>query len=216
MSENQTPNPNEEENTPKLYAGKFKTAEELEAGYKNAAVVFDENEKLKQQVGELSTVPDNYLNPADVELEANRLTDIQQRAKDAGLTQIQYEKMVRSEKARIERNNQTFENARKDVGEQTLNILNDYVSKHYPKELQQNMLNTFIANKDARTAALNHRDQLLNNQVPGMSKTAAGGYNVTDEDIQKAYAKKEKNPGDLRARQHYINLHEQRAAQQGS
>jgi hypothetical protein len=195
----------------KLYAGKFKTVEELESGYKNSAVVYDENATLKKQVDDLSKVPETYMNPNDVELDATRLVDIQARAKEAGMTQAQYDKFVRSDKARLERNKQNFENAKKEVGEETMNLLKDYVGKHYPKELQENMINTFIGNKDARQAALNHRAQLLNNQVPGMNKTAAGGgYRVTDDDIRKAYLAKEGKSGDIKSRMaaqnHYMNL----------
>ncbi len=191
----------------KLYAGKFKTVEELEAGYKNSLPTFQENETLKQKVQELSTIPETYMNPTDVELDASRLTDIQARAKEASMTQKQYEAFVRSDKARIDKYKQTFEQAKKDVGEETMNILTDYVGKHYPKELQDNIMNTFIGNKEARQAALNHRQQLLSNQVPGMQKTAAtGGYRVTDEDVKKAYQAKESNRGDMKARLHYMNL----------
>lgn len=198
----------------KLYAGKFKTVEELEAGYKNSLPTFQENETLKKKVEELSTIPDSYLNPNDVEIDTNRVADLQARAKEAGLTQAQYEKLVRSDKSRVDAYKTNFENAKKAVGEETMNILTDYVNKHYPKELQENMLNTFIGNKDARQAALNHRQQLLNNQVPGMNKTAAGGgYHVSDDDIRKAYAAKEKNKGDIKARNHYMNLLAAKAAQ---
>lgn len=201
----------------KLYAGKFKTVEELEAGYKNSLPTFQENESLKTKLKEATEVPVSYLNPADVELDANRVSDLQARAREAGLTQAQYEKMVRDDKKRVDNYKSTFENARKEVGEETLNILRDYVGKHYPKALQDNMLNTFIVNKEARQAALDHRQQLLNNRVPGMDKTpAAGGYTVTDEDINKAYAAKEKNKGDMRAREHYMNLLAARAAQKSA
>ena len=50
-------------------------------------------------------------------------------------------------------------------------------------------------------------NNFLNNRVPGMDKTSAGGgYNVTDTDVRKAYDLKEKNKGDLKARQNYLNL----------
>lgn len=197
----------------KLYAGKFNTVEELEAGYKNTAVVYDENQNLKNRVNELSTTPDVYLNPADVELDPTRVADIQARAKEAGMTQAQYDKFVRSDKARLDQHQQTFETMKKDVGEETINILTDYVKKNYPQELHDNMLKSFIVNKDARTAALNHRQQLLGNQVPGMNRPAQGGYNVTQEDVRKAYIAKEKNPHDLKTRQAYLNVLAAQAAQ---
>jgi hypothetical protein len=191
----------------KLYAGKFKTVEELEAGYKNSLPTFQENEALKKQLADATKVPEVYLNPEDVAgIEANRIADIQARAKEAGMTQAQYEKFLRSDKARVDQNQQSFEKMRKDVGEETLNLLTDYVSKNYPKEMHDNMIKSFIVNKEARTAALNHRNQLLNNQVPGMNRPAAGGYRVTQEDVNKAYAAKEKNPHDMKARQAYLNI----------
>lgn len=204
----------ESQNDEKLYAGKFKTIEELEAGYKNSLPVFQENETLKKKVDDLSKPPETYLNPADVELEASRIEDIKARAKEAGLTQAQYEKFLRNDKARVDQHKSNYEASRKEVGEETINILNDYVTKHYPKELHDNMLKTFIGNKEARQAALNHRQQLLNNQVPGMGRTsAAGGYHVSDQDVRKAYEAKEKNRNDLKLRNHYLNLVSAKAAQ---
>lgn len=201
----------------KLYAGKYKTVEELEAGYKNSLPALQENEQLKTKLKEVSEVPETYLNPSDVQVDPTRLADIQARAKESGMTQAQYEKFVRNDKARLDANQQAFETARKEVGEDTINILNDYVTKHYPKELHDNMLKTFIGNKEARTAALNHRQQLLNNQMPGMQKTAAtGGYTVTHEDVRKAYEAKEKNRGDMKARQHYLNLVQAQAEQKSA
>ena len=210
-----TRNEGEGEGATKLYAGKYKTVEELEEGYKKSLPAFQENETLKKQVTDLSTVPDTYLNPSDVQLEANRIADIQSRAKEAGMTQAQYEKFVRADKARLDQYQQNFENARKEVGEETLNILTDYVSKNYPKTLQDGMIKTLIQNKDARNEALNHRSQLLNNTVPGMQRTAPGvNYTVTDADIQKAYVAKETNRADPKARQHYLNLLAARGEQQ--
>jgi hypothetical protein len=196
----------------KLYAGKFKTIEDLEVGYKNSAVVYDENEKLKMQLAEFNAPPD-YINPSDIALDESRINDIKARAKEVGMSQAQYEKFLRGDKARVEQRTQNYEQAKKDVGESTLNILKDYVSKNYPEPLRDNILSTFIQNKEARQAALNHRDQLLNNTIPGMNKTSAIGYAVTHDDIQKAYKAKEANKGDMKARQHYLNLLDAQAQQ---
>lgn len=201
-----TPNPDQNNETPK-YAGKFNSVEDLEAGYKNAAKVFDENQALKTQLDSITKVPDNYMNPSDVELDESRVADIQARAKESGMTQAQYEKFLRSDKARVDQHKQKFEDARKELGDENINILTDYVSKYYPKELQDNMLKTFIRDKNARQAALNHRQQLLSNTVPGVrSVSAPSGYTVTQQDVRKAYDAKEKNKGDMKARQHYMNL----------
>jgi hypothetical protein len=211
-----TTSDDQKQNEEKLYAGKFKSIEDLENGYKNSAAVYDENEKLKKEIEEFKTTPHEYLNPKDVELDQNRIEDIKARAKEAGMTQAQYEKFVMGDKARVEKHKQGFEEAKKAVGEQTLNILQDYVNKYYPKEIGEQMMKSLIADKTAREAALKHRDSLLNTTVNGLNRPAQGGYHVTQEDIDKAYAKKEKHPGDLKARQHYLNLLEAKAAQKAS
>lgn len=205
--------PNNEE---KLYAGKFKTVEELEAGYKNSLPTFQENENLKKRLEEITAVPSDYINPSDIELDENRVSDIKARAKEAGLTQAQYEKLVAGDKRRVEDYKKNFETAKKEVGEETINVLKDYVSKHYPKELQDGILNTLIGNKEARQSALNHRQQLLSNKVPGVGKPSYGNYNVTQEDIDKAYVAKEKNRGNIKARDHYLNLIAMKANQEAS
>jgi hypothetical protein len=208
--------PEDKKSEEKLYAGKFKTVEDLENGYKNSAAVYEENEKLKKQVGELSTTPEDYLNPNGVEFDQSRIEDIKVRAKEAGMTQAQYEKFVMGDKARVDKYKSSFEEAKKEVGEETMNILKDYVSKYYPKELNDQMMNTFISDKNARDVALKHRSQLLNTTVNGLNKPAQGNYHVTQEDVNKAYKAKEKNPADIKARQHYLNLLEAQAAQKSA
>jgi multidrug efflux pump subunit AcrA (membrane-fusion protein) len=197
-----------------LYAGKFKTVEDLESGYKNAAKVYDDNEALKTQLAKATEVPHDYVNPADVEVDPARVEDIKARAKEAGLNQSQYEKFVRSDKSRLDARNQAYEANKKAVGEETLNILTDYVTRNYPKPIQDAMIKTFVGNKEAREAALGHRSQLLNSQVPGVNKTPpAVGFRVTQDDINKAYAAKEANKASLQARQHYLNLLSAKAEQ---
>jgi membrane-associated HD superfamily phosphohydrolase len=190
----------------KLYAGKFKTVEDLEAGYKNSLPIFQENEELKKKVNELSSLPDNYQTPSDISFDGSKIDTLKSRAKEMGLTQKQYEKMIYQERDRIEKNTKSFEEAKKEVGEEHINILKDYVTKNYPKELHDNMVNTFIVNKTAREAAMNHRNSILNNRVPGIDKTPAGGYSVTRDDVQKAFDAKEKKPHDLKLRQNYLNV----------
>lgn len=177
----------------KLYAGKFKTVEDLEAGYKASLPTFQENTDLKAKLEEATKIPDAYLNPSDADLPHERLTDLQGRAQDAGMTQGQYEKFLRGEKSRIAQQAEAYKAAEKAVGEETLNILKDYVSKNYPKELLESTLQNLVQSKEARQAALNHRDQILNNRVPGINNVGAQGYTVTDKDVREAYQLKEKS-----------------------
>lgn len=201
----------------KLYAGKFKTVDELENGYKNSLPVLQENEQLKAKLEAAMRVPDAYSQPDDIQLDPTRLAAIQQRAKEAGMTQPQYEKYIRFEKGAIERSQQGFETARKEVGEDILNMLQDYVKNQYPAALHDGILKTLITNKEARQEAMSHRERLLVDKVPGVGQPAFTRFNaVTDEDVRKAYAVKDKNPHDMKARQRYINLLEQQAAQKSA
>lgn len=196
-----------------LYAGKFKSVEELEAGYKASLPTFQENEALKRQLQEHTDVPADYLMPAELQHDESRVNELKSRAKDAGLTQKQYEKLLFSDKQRVEANKVTYENSLKEIGDENLNLLKDYVSKNYPQGLQDQMMKTCISDKGAREAAMNHRAQLLNTQSAGVRRVTAGGYTVTDSDVNKAYDAKERNKGDIKARNHYISLLEARAAQ---
>lgn len=199
---------------PKLYAGKFKTVEELENGYKSSLPTFQENEALKKRLDDATKVPDAYLKPEGLELDEARLTNLQARAKEAGMTQAQYEKFVKSEKAALDARQANFEQAKKDVGEANINVITDYVKKNYPEALHESMINTFIGNKTMRDAAMSHRERLMANNVPGFGNSTPVKHVVTDDDVRKAMAAKDKNPADRRARDHYMALLAARAEQQ--
>lgn len=198
----------------KLYAGKFKTVEELENGYNASLPTFQENEKLKNQLNEVTKVPDVYLKPEGIELDETRLKSLEARAKEAGMTQAQYNKFLASEKAALDSRKANFEAAKKEVGEQNINLITDYVKNNYPEALHEQMINTFIANKGAREAAFKHREQLIKNPIPGFGASPPPRYTVSDDDIKKAMAEKDKNPSDMKARQRYMSLLAARAEQQ--
>ena len=80
----------------KLYAGKFKTVEELEVGYNNAAKVYQDNEDLKKKYDESTHVPDDYQIPSNATLHDNDMLQLKQAAKESGLTQAQFERLADS------------------------------------------------------------------------------------------------------------------------
>jgi hypothetical protein len=206
-------NQNQDQANEIIYAGKFKTVEELENGYKNAAGVFNENETLKKKLSEFTSVPEDYQRPMDVELPDDYIQDIKTLAKNAGLTQTQFEKLARESKERTEAQKVKFNEAQKELGEDNLNILKDYVKKYYPEKVGDAILKTLITDKEARAAAMAHRQVLLNNTVPGVGAVTVGGYRVTREDVLKQRAELQKRPHDLKARDKYINLMSQYADQ---
>ncbi len=191
----------------KLYAGKFKTVEELEVGYKNSLPVFQENENLKKKVDEATKVPDDYNTPADVALHDSDIAEAKRLAKESGMTQGQYERFARQQHAKSAKQSEDFENAKKEIGADNLNILQDYVNNTYPEKLRPSILKNLIKDKDARGAAMEHRTQLLNNTVPGMNKTSRPfDHRVTYNDILKAREEHQARKGDAKLKKRYLDL----------
>ncbi len=190
----------------KLYAGKFKTVEELENGYKNAATVYEKNKELEKKIDEFKT-PDDYKVPANLTLDEAELNDLKGLARNSSLTQVQFDKLVSESKAKKDASSSAFENAKKEIGADKLSVLQDYVNKNYPPEIASSVLNQLIADKKARDAALLHRDKILNSHIPGINKVNSSGYaSVTRDDMLKAREEMQKRPSDKKARDRYISL----------
>ena len=140
--------------TPKLWAGKYKTPEELEEGYKNSLPVFNENKELKSKLEKFS-VPETYNVPDDIKLRAGDIAEIKALAKNAEMNQAQFEKTAREMQARIQSQLESAEQAKQAIGVEKMNLLNDYVAKNYPKSLHETVLNKLIKDKDAMADVLN-------------------------------------------------------------
>ena len=171
----------------KLYAGKFKTVEELEAGYNNAAKVYQENDDLKNKYDAVTKVPDVYAVPQGIELHENDIEELKQSSKNSGLTQAQFDRLALAQNDKVKGKVQSFENAKKEIGADNLNLLQDFISKTYPEKAGAALLKEAIKNKEVRDAILTQRTQVLNSSVPGVNKVFSSGYNeVTHEDVIKA------------------------------
>lgn len=199
-----------------LYAGKFKTVEELEAGYKNSLPVFQENQTLKAKLDEVTKLPDEYTPPADISLHESDLEEVKRLAKESGLTQAQFEKLALQQNAKAKAKHEAFEKAKHELGADTLNTLQDYVKKYYPEKIGDSVLKKLIMEKDAREIALQHRNSVLNSKVPGISDINPGRYAVTREDLMKARDLMEKSRGKARvdAQRKYVSLSHQFAHQE--
>lgn len=206
-TENKTPT-----NEDKLYAGKFKTVEELEEGYKHSLPVHQENERLKQELAQ-HNAPEEYLTPDGVTLDGNELTQIKITARNAKMTQAQYDQLVKSQVAKIAAQEQAFEAAKKEVGPDRLNMLQDFVNKHYPEYVRADVLKKLIVDKDARQAAFKDRESKLNSSLPGMEKPGGVRYSVAYEDVLTARDAAEKAPHDMKKRNAYLGLMKEYAAQ---
>ena len=97
----------------KLYAGKFRTVEELEDGYKNSAKVYQERETLRKEFEELEKIPDDYNTPTGVTLHEADLAEAKRIAKESGMTQAQYEKFVKQTEAKSRAQYEQFRGGQK-------------------------------------------------------------------------------------------------------
>lgn len=200
--------------TDKLYAGKFKTIEELEAGYNNAAKVYQENDDLKKRVEESTTVPDEYQTPSDLALADNDVAQLKAAAKESGLTQAQFERLAKKQTETVQAKLQDFENAKKDLGADNLNLLQDFLAKTYPDKVADKMLKEAIKDKGLRDQLLDQRTKMLNSSIPGGNKVNIGSYNnVTHEDVRKQRDVMMKSRGKARveAQKRYVALSSQLA-----
>ena len=192
------------EETPKLYAGKYKSVDELEKAYKNSAKVFNDNKALQERLKNYE-IPESYHLP-DVSLPETMLQEIEALAKAAGLNQEQFNKTLFAMTKQQKQYKTQLEDKKKTLGSK-LSIVQDYVTKTYPTSLHNTILNTLIGDENAMTEALKHRDQLLNSQVPGLSSQQANFSDPYDDqqEMVKIAKEYEKNPTD-KNRKRYINL----------
>lgn len=202
--------------TEKLYAGKFKTVEELEAGYKNSLPTFQENENLKKKLEDITKVPDEYMTPVDLALDQDNIKDIKTLAKNSGLTQAQFDKLARETNAKLLSQTQSFEAAKKELGADNLNIIQDFVKKQYGEKVSDALMKSVITNKELRADILEQRKQALNSAAPGMGRaTGYGSYTVTQKDVMTAREEMLKARGKARveAQNRYIAMQHQMAHQ---
>ena len=154
-------------------------------------------------------MPDDYQVPGEVTLHDNDVAQLKAAAKNSGLTQAQFEKLALAQTQSVKAQVDAFENAKKEVGADNLNLLQDFLAKTYPEKVAERMLKEAIKDKDLRAQLLDQRTKLLNSSVPGSSKVSMGTYNeVTHDDVHKARELMMKSRGKARveAQKKYVAL----------
>lgn len=174
------------EETPRKYAGKFDSVEDLEKAYNEVGQTLRENATLKNEISQLRSAPDEYKISDGVVLQAEDLNDIKRIARAANLSQEHFEKIAEQMADRYKRNVESFETRKKEMGEEKLNVLTDFVKKTYPANVQDVILQRCIENENARSELMEQRDKLLNSRAPGINTgNTGGGGNRQDYDGQK-------------------------------
>lgn len=205
----------------KLWAGKYKSAEEMEtallAQNKEVYKLIDQNKQLSSQVKTVTLVPDVYKVPANLEWVKDEVNDLTVMAKNSGLSQEAFEKFVTELNTKRSVENENFEEQKKAIGQDNLNVITDYVKKNYPESVQKDVLNKFIRDSEARKQALNDRNKKLDTRVPGMDRANSGeqgnshaskepeAYDGQNE-LLKLGKEVEANPSNTFLREKMINL----------
>lgn len=185
----------------KLYAGKYKSIQELEKAYTNSSTVFNENRALKEKY----KVPENYVIP-EVSLPETVINDLQQLAKSAGFNQEQFDKTLVSIHEQKKQQQTQLESKKQQLGDQ-LKVVEDYVMKNYPHALYDTILTTLLGDENAMSDAMKHRDQVLNSQVPGLNNQRGNFSDTYDgkAELINLAREYEKNPTEINKKR-YINL----------
>ena len=178
---------NNNNNEPRKYAGKFDTIEDLEKAYNEVGAALRENANLKSEIGKLRSVPDEYKIPEGIAMQEDDLNDLKRIAKSSSLSQEHFEKMAQQMSERAKQNLERFENRKKELGEEKLNVLTDFVKKTYPQNVQDAILNRCIENDQARSELMEQRDKMLNSRAPGINtgNTGSGSGSRESYDGQK-------------------------------
>lgn len=194
--------------TPRLWANKFKSVEELEKAYGNAVTAMVDRNELQKKLDTITKVPDDYNIPDDIVLRETEINEIKEIAKNAGLTQEQFERTSKQMQSKIQKQLETFESLKNAIPDEEKNVLSGYVKKYYPEKVQDLILNQLYKDTEARRQAMTHRDQLLNSTVPGLNegKTSSAQKYDGEKEMMDLGKYVSANPRDLKARERYINM----------
>ena len=201
----------------KLYAGKFKSVEELENGYKQSLPLYQKNKELEDKLKQREYIPDDYSVPESVAMRDTQINELKKLAKSAGLNDEQFSRPAISVNENIKNQMQAFEARQESIGEEKINLAKSFVDNKFSgfsDDFRSNMINQIIMDDNTMNDALRLREQDLNSSVPGSSRTT-GSPAKTDQ-MQDARAElldlaqqTEMRPNDMHLRKKYISKAEE-------
>lgn len=162
------------EETEVLYAGKFKSVEELEKGYKESLSVHVKNKELEEKLSQMQTVPDSYNIPENSILDSKQLAELTEVAKNSKMSQEQFDAAINSLASNAKQQESQWETRKKLIGEQNINVLKKYVDENfstYDERFRGQMLNQIILDDATMEKAMEDREKRLNSSIPGINQT---------------------------------------------
>jgi len=162
------------EETEVLYAGKFKSVEELEKGYKESLSVHVKNKELEEKLSQMQTVPDSYNIPENSILDSKQLAELTEVAKNSKMSQEQFDAAINSLASNAKQQESQWETRKKLIGEQNINVLKKYVDENfstYDERFRSQMLNQIILDDATMEKAMEDREKRLNSSIPGINQT---------------------------------------------
>jgi len=199
----------------KLWAGKYKTAEDMETALlsqnKEVYKLLDEKKLLAAKIQE-NLVPESYKVPDGLDHIKGEIDDLKAMARASGLTQDLFVKMISEINTKRIVEYDRFLESKKALGEANVTVLDDYVKKNYPESLHQTILNKLITEPDARKQAMDDRDKRLNSRVSGMDSGNPGSGITKDsrydgeQELAKLAEEYERNPSNTKIKDKLINL----------
>lgn len=198
---------------PRLFANKYKSTEELERAHLEAQKkISEQGAKLKEYV-----VPEEYVIESTVELVDDTKGKLTELAKQSGLTQSQFnkivEQLVERNKARALEIQKAQDEVKQVMGDEKLIKLDAYIDLNYPAKLANSLKYAYRQDKEMALDLYQRREQVLNTTF------AAGvGSGVVPMDksqkLRELALKLEANPNDVRARQEFEQLSRSAIAKQ--
>lgn len=197
---------------PQLYAGKFKSVDELEKAYKEGFGVHLKNKELESKIQEFTTPPDEYSIPENISLRDSKVSELKALAKTSGMTQDQFNNAARKINDDVQKNLSRYQEAMDKAGEDKINLVKGYLDKKlsaFDDDIKSNILTKVISNDKVMENIMSDREKDLNSNVPGINQTADQKI-MRENDMKRekyeAGLKTMLDPRDKAARAKFINM----------
>ncbi len=186
----ETPTPEASKET--LFAGKYKSVEELESAYKHSESKIGEvTAKLKE-----FDAPEDYA--VEIEMPAETAADIKALAKEAGMSQSQLNKMlsalhtknlVAQQKAEAQ-----LSTVEKEIGTEKLRLLDNFVEQTYPASIAKAIKQEYRSNKDVAEQFYQTRENSLRKVLPTSGFASQPDERAVDKEMRELAIKSQTDP----------------------